>query len=293
MSEEIDFISDLSQPDKHKHTHNRQIIDQSIPDDKILDHLLSIPKEQLIPWEDCYLPSDGLYYGWEDGRVSVRAMTQNSEKILATKRLAQTGQSVDHLFRDCCKFPDNFDPSQLLIGDRVFLLYFLRGITHGNMYEYVITCPNTDCGKTSAQQYDLNNLATTAKRANHNLGREPFRISLPYLSDTTSRDFWVDVRFLRSSDLTDMLIRNKAINKTSVDLDENIGRTIVSVMGTTDKFKIRSFVQSLHAKDVATIRMWYKDNTPGIDTTVNVTCPHCSGTFRMELPITESFFRQS
>jgi hypothetical protein len=292
--------------------------------EEFLSKLLQTPREQLIPWEDCYLPSKGLYYNgtWDNGMTKVRAMGQTAEKILATQRLAQSGQSMDYLFRECCRFPEGFDPVNLLLGDRVFLLYFIRGITHGNIYEFAFTCPNEECGSTSTHTYDLNELASTVTWANAALGEEPFRVNLPYLSAATERDVWVSVRYLRAYDANDMLSRRKVKEKTKVrpgntvrtrggkramdfaaqrqqnqqlddTITENLEKVIVNVMGVDDRLMIRDFVSQMHAQDTATVREWLRENTPGIDNSVIVGCPDCNTEHTVELPITESFFRPS
>ena len=294
--------------------------------DEFLDKILQTPPDQLIPWENCYLPSRGLYYDgdWDNGLVKVRAMGTTAEKILATQRLAKSGQSIDMLFTECCQFPDGFDPINLLLGDRVFLLYFIRGITHGNIYEFAFTCPNEECQKVSTHAYDLNELADTITWADQSLGNEPFRVNLPYLSKATGRDVWVGVRYLRAYDANDILARRKVKDKAKVrpgnsvrtrtragqraanlarsqvqsgELDEaltdNLEKVIVSVMGSDDPFKIRQFVSQMHAQDTATVREWLRERTPGIDNTVIVGCPECNADHTVELPITEAFFRPS
>jgi hypothetical protein len=296
--------------------------------EEFVNQLLAAPDEKLIPWEECYLPSRGLYYGWPDGMIQVKAMGQVAEKILSTQRLAQTGQSMDYLFRECCRFPQGFDPLDLLLGDRIFLLYFLRGITHGQMYEFAITCPNSSCEAVSTHAYDLNDLASTIVSAKPELGREPFKVVLPYISKAAKRDVWVGVRFLRAADANDMLAKKKARKKllakpggvrtgpnrggplsrlkgAGVDprgqaaqnqqiddtISENLEKIIVNVMGVGDLFTVRSFIAKMHAQDAAAVREWLRENTPGIDNTVTVSCPECSHEFTVELPITESFFR--
>lgn len=330
------------QPDDHERQGKTQKIEAHLQDlshivgpgasnEDLVDALLQVPTDQLITWEECMLPSMGIYYGWPDGICRVKPMGQTAEKILSTQRLVTSGQSIDHLFRECCRFPDGFDPSELLLGDRVFILYFLRGITHGNMYEFAVTCPNSECEAVNTHAYDLNDLASTIKQANPSLGEEPFRINLPYLSESTGRDVWVSVRFLRAYDANDMIARRRARKKTlarpggirsktkqraeeaanlrknAVDprsqerqnvmldstLDDNMEKIIVDIMGVQDRMKIRNFVQRLHARDTATIREWLRDNTPGIDNTVEIDCPDCGNNFTVELPITENFFRPS
>lgn len=282
--------------------------------EEFLNDLLSIPTEQLIPWEVCSLPSRGMYYDWPDGNVEVRAMGQTAEKILATQRLAQTGQSIDYLFRECCRFPEGFDPINLLLGDRIFLLYYLRGITHGNEYEFGVTCPN--CEAVTTHTYDLNLLASTITWADTGIGSEPFKINLPYLSEATGRDVWVGIRFLRASDANSMIAKRKTVKKATArpggarnrvdprqqqqqnhEIDEsitdNLENIIVNVMGVDNPFTIKSFISKLHATDTAAIREWLSANTPGIDTTVALQCTGCDNDFTVELPISESFFRPS
>lgn len=284
---------------------------ENLTNEQLLQSIIDAPTEKLIPWEDCHLPSKGIYYGWSDGVVQVRAMGQTAEKVLATQRLAQSGQSIDYLFRECCRFPEGFDPVDLLLGDRVFLLYYLRGITHGNIYEFAVTCPNEDCRAVSTHSYDLNNLAGTIKWADSSLGQEPFKIVLPYMSKVVGKELYIGVRFLRGYDANDILAKRKMNKKLQAkpgqskpgarrftptiddSISDNLAKVIVSVMGVEDKFVIKSFVERLHAQDTAEIREWLKDHTPGIDTTVSLTCPECDTEFTVELPITENFFRPS
>lgn len=283
---------------------------------EVLDIILHTPTEQLIPWEEAELPSRGAYYDWTTGVVSVRAWGAQIDKILATARLAQTGQSINMMLEHCCRFPEGFKPDQLLVGDQVFLLYYLRGITHGNIYEFIVKCTNPDCGSTGQYTADLNELAKTITWANPALGNEPFRVVLPHLSQQTGRNVDVGVRFLRVDDAQGMIRARKAQNRIagmgtrarirqqmseprsqveSVTLDDtimqNLETIIVDVMGIADRFKIRQFVEKLHSTDLAVIREWLRDNSPGIDTQVDLNCAECSQEFRVMLPITESFFR--
>ena len=296
------------------------IITPGMSNEELVARLVQVSEDKLIPWEECHLPSKGLYYGWPDGMIMVRAMGQTAEKVLATQRLAQSGQSIDYLFKECCKFPTGFDPVDLLLGDRVFLLYYIRGITHGNMYEFAITCPNASCGAVSTHTYDLNDLARTITWADPAIGVEPFKINLPYMSRAVGREFNVGVRFLRGYDANDILAKKKvkqkifakpgnsvrsskspfeakrqAASDQALDesLSDNMSKIIVNVMGVSDPFTIRQFVEKMHAQDTATVREWLREHTPGIDNTVTVTCPECSTEFTVELPITENFFRPS
>jgi len=289
-------------------------------DADILDALLKASADQLMPWQNCDLPSRGLYYGWTSGTIEVRPWGVNVDKILATPRLAQTGQSIDYMLKHCCRFPEGFDTQDLLVGDQVFLLYYLRGITHGNNYEFAVHCANQSCQAMSTHSVDLNELASTIVWADEALGPEPFRIDLPYLSRRLGKTFWVGIRFLRVRDMQSIARSQKATNRLTkgsrarlkkrgppaqtqhsegeeIPIDEsltqNLERVIVSVMGVTDRFKINALLASnkLHSSDLATIREWLADHSPAIQTQVDLTCPECQSEFPVMLPITETFFR--
>ncbi len=289
-----------------------------LDNETVLDRSLSTPVEEVIPWEEVQLPSKGLYYNWTSGIIQVRAWNIKVDQIFATSRLAQSGQSVDYVIRNCCRFPGGFDPQELLVGDQIFLLYYLRGITYGDLYEFASACPA--CGATNMHSVAWSELAKTVQWANEILGSEPFRIDLPYLSERMGTNVWVSLRFMRVKDSQVIARKQKAQNRvgkgsaarvrqrnlqklagtqqtgeTDVQIDdtltENLEQLVVDVMGVSDIFKIQGFMERLHSRDSAAIRDWLTQHTPGIDTVVEMTCADCNNEYKAMLPITESFFR--
>jgi len=301
----------------------KDLIKPGMSNEELVNTLVGLSPDVFIPWEMCTLPSQGRFYkdqfgnAWPDGIVQVRAMTQTAEKVLATDRLAQSGQAIDYLLRECVKLPDGFDPVDLLITDRTFLLYYIRGITHGNMYEFAVECPNDDCKKKSIHEYDLNLLANTIRVPDVTLGEEPFKVVLPYASELAGKDVWVSVRMLRGIDIQNMVNRRKLKQRTIVrpgrennpfnrkmqesqekvtldqSLTEIMEKNIVNVMGITTPHIVQSFIARMHARDSGTVREFLRENTPGIDTTVSITCTHCGNDITVEIPISEQFFRPS
>jgi hypothetical protein len=311
-------IKDESSPKEQQHMvhtakpdFSNELNPTTSPSD-IISFLANKSTDELIPWEEIQLPSLGIYYGGliPDGKVQIRPMTIYTEKILATARLAQTNQSIDYVYKNCIKFPSPFDPLDLLNGDRMFLLFYIRGVTYGNNYEFMITCTSDTCKQQSTHEYDLNMIAGTIRAPKH--PTEPIRINLPYSSEITKREVWVDVRFLRGRDMQVInqrkAIRDKAIGapvrnaKTgasspieSVVLDDaieaNLNLVVVSANGLKDRNILSQFISKLHGVDTAAIRKCLNDEAPGIDMDVVVTCPHCQNEMRMPLPFTDSFFR--
>lgn len=268
----------------------------------LVDLIISKSADELLPWEPCFLPSKGLYYDGKipEGRIEVKAMSLVTEKILATARLAQSGESINQLYKKCIKFPDSaFDSQALLVGDRTFLLFYLRGITHGNLYEFAVTCTNTDCKRMSTHEYDLNNI--TIKYPKHRT--EPVKVILPYFSKLTGREIYVEARFMRGYDLQAMLKKRKhierAVNTIKNDqssmidsiIEDNINMVVETVNGVKERHKIEQFISKLHATDTAEIRNFIDNESPGPQTNINILCPHCGEEMKIDLPITDTFFR--
>jgi len=298
-----------------------EAIQESSSASELLQQLIHMNEDDFLMWEEVTLPSEGYYYDDKlpGGVVRVRAMGLHAEKILATQRLAQTGQSIDYLFNHCVQLTEGFDQSELLAGDRIFLLYYLRGITYGNNYEFVSACPN--CEARSIHSYDLNELASTIRGPNHAVGDEPFKVILPYMSERMGREVWVKVRFVRGKDISNMAGRQrfnrkvhsaKAHNQRAkpqqqtsrqVTIDQTITDNLALVVEAfggeglkdevRDKPRLRGLFDSdkVHARDTAAIREFLRENSPGIDTMIQMQCPECGNEMTTELPITESFFR--
>lgn len=280
----------------------------------VVDFIINKSADELIPWEKCSLPSKGLFYGGKipDGTIEVRPMTIAVDKILATSRLAQSGQAIEKMYEKCVRLPSGFEQLDLLIGDRTFLLFYIRGITHGNGYEFIITCSNDACKQKSTHEYDLNHLWDKVRPSRYT--SEPIRIKLPYFSEEVGREVWADVRFLRQRDIQVInrraKIRQAAMPPTPVRdkntneeqgqnnsnyidnaIEENLNLAITSINGVTDQIKIASVVKRMHSKDSAIVREVINFGAPGIDTEILVTCPHCNEEMKVDLPISENFFR--
>lgn len=288
-------------------------LSQNASPSDVVDFLISQAPDEVLPWEDCILPSAGLYYDGRipEGTIRVRPMGITADKILATPRLAQSGQSLDYIYKNHVQFPDkDFSPLELLTGDRVYILFYLRAITHGNIYEFAVQCTNETCNQMSTHEYDLNKIEANKRGPKH--PKEPVRIVLPYLSKKTGRDVWVDMRFLRGHDLQTIAKRRRftakvvgksvrsaksgeSVSTEQVALDksieENLHLVIQSVNGVQDQIKIAEIVKRMSQRDTQKIRRVLNEEAPGIDTDILVTCPECDNQMRMDLPVTETFFR--
>jgi len=257
-------------------------------------------------WEEITLPSKGLYYGdvaWSPvaipgGTVSVRPWTTEEEKILNTYRYLKQGSAISRIFAKACKFPDGFDPKHLTIGDQTFLLYYFRGISYGNLYEFTQECPS--CNVQAPHTYDLNQLASEIIWADESV-KEPSKIHLPAASKAAGADIDVWVRFTRVADSssieTELKSTKNARSKDAPDgkLALQLAYNIVMIEAGGKEYKdrksISKLVEKLTVMDASIIRKWLNDHTSGIVPKIDVICPACNHEMETEIPIGENFFR--
>lgn len=310
---ETEFVGDegeQNQPDKSKSDKNKPK-----PKESVVDKILSMPDDELLPWEEIELPSKGFFYNNElmqEGVVKVRPMNINVEKVLANQRQVKSGRALDILFEKCVQLPDpDFNPLELLAGDRYFLMFYIRGITYGDEYEFSLECPH--CGNTSMYDFNLSELIKTQKVASEDQIEDyPISIKLPYLSEKMGEDVIARVKFPTGKDLEYLFsekpkrrfnrvrVGRKRLEPTShgiVEEDNNpttavMKNSIVDINGEKNQLKIGKIIEKLHSKDLSTINQILNDKQPGIDTTIEVDCPNCDGRIGpVMLPITEAFFR--
>jgi hypothetical protein len=280
----------------------------------IIDFLVGQDADNILPWEDCVLPSMGVYYDGRipDGKIKVRPMGITADKIMATPRLAQSGQALDYVYKEHIRFPDkDFDPQELLVGDRTYVLFYLRAITHGNIYEFAVQCTNEACNIMSTHEYDLNKIE--ANKRGPQYPKEPVRVKLPYLTELAGgNEVWVEIRFLRGHDIQTINKRRRfmarAVGKAvrsaksgesvssdqvvlDKSLEENLHLVIQNVNGVTDQRKISEIMKRMSQRDTQAVRRVLNEGAPGIDTDIIVTCPECNNEMRMDLPVTDTFFR--
>ncbi len=268
-----------------------------------IDAVISHSEDDFLPWEEVPLPSRGYYNEMlPNGVVQVRPMGITAEKILSTQRLAATGKAIDLMLKRCVKFPKDFNTDDLLIGDKNFLFFYIRGITYGPDYDFLFTCTDKNCGRGTEFEGSLHDV--TVKPANPEIGSEPFKVVLPTLSATAKREVWVKIRLMRNKDSREIFNQvptMKRYEDLDATLDEalsgNIAKLIVECgtdgSSTKDPEKIKLFVERFHSSDSKAIDAFLVNATPGIDTKVRLVCKHCGNEMTGELPITDSFLRPS
>jgi hypothetical protein len=247
-------------------------------------------EESLYSYEQVSIPSKGICYPatWtKDGKISLRPMTTEEEKILTTVRFVKSGKALDMIFKACLENKE-IDVSELLSGDRSFLLYFLRAISYGAAYEYRVECPS--CSTSFETTYNLNDMITRFLKDGF---REPVEYILPMCKKK------VHFRLMRGKDEIKLIEdRDRRLSNFGADQIDNtltnrLSLVIESVDGNDDKVFIEKFINHMIAGDSAALRNFIDQEEPGISTDHTNICPKCAKEFTLDVPVGSSFFSVS
>jgi hypothetical protein len=238
-------------------------------------------------FEEVMLPSKSLVYesiGLQPNQsVHVRAMTIAEEKVLSTPRLVRSGQALDKIFESCLM--ENVDSNNLLVVDRTFLLFYIRGISYGPSYEVSIKCPS--CQESFEDEINLDSLQVSHADDNFD---DDICAELPH----SGLKIWY--RLPRGSDEKNLSRHRQHMIKGLGNqmLDDTIVKRNIMLTNRIEHFKdrteIEQIINNLSVLDSNFLRDKISDPPFGVDTSVNITCPLCYHEWEMEVPIDVNFF---
>lgn len=247
---------------------------------------------QAIPVE---VPSHGyLYKGLTDdkevtkGVIRVRPLTLAEEKILTTDRFVQEGIALDMVLDNCIK--SDVDQTELLSSDRVYLLFYLRGMSYGLEYSFDVKCYH--CGHNFQQTVEIDKLPIV-EWSSEAEAKEPIEGEFPisgakfkahFMRGKHERELVEKEREIRSYDEVD----SGASDSLLLLIDE-ISLPDGEVLGPLDK---EDFINHMVAGDTDHFRQIMTDLSPGIKQLEYVYCPKCRGELEFNVPLGRNFFRR-
>lgn len=251
-------------------------------------------------WTDVTLPSRGFFYGdaVPDGKAQVRKLTMDEQAKLQSAGLDPV-QRIAGIIRVACRLPRDFPADNLLITDRQALLLYQRVYTLGPSYTFTYRCPG--CGKSVKHTTNiLNDLEeTTPAEAADALSRldppqelaEPFHVELP------DAGVVVECRFLRGTDVSEVVKRAKQFRMASVDNSDpsaiiRLALVINAVNGERlDTRRKEQMVRGMTLGDSLRIEHATELRETGVDTTVRPSCSLCGFEAEIDMPFDATFFR--
>jgi hypothetical protein len=217
-----------------------------------------VPDEYKVPFDVIELPSQGLLYKNKKASVKVEYLTAFDENILTSPNLLNNGKVLDVLIER--KVKDlGFDPKELLNGDRIAILLYLRTTGLGNEYNQMVFNKDSELVEGII---DLTTLKTKKLEVNPDENNE-FDFILP------SSNKKIKFRLLTAKDDDEINeIDKKALEKNkgvSTLQTLRLERSIMEIDGERDKMKISHTIKMLNLIDVRKLNKYITDIEPGID----------------------------
>ena len=219
---------------------------------------------------DVDLPSKCKFYSLPDpgSNVSVRPMTFEDEKAIATIKKSDRMNPINYLLSRCV---NNLNINELLLMDKMYLLYKIREVSYGPEYEVNITCPK--CNSDSEVKIDISKLLLNEVPDDLT---DPREVTLPAIKKNAI------VRFPR---LKEEKYLNFIENKNG-----QFWRFIESIDGHSDKKVISKVLDKLPLGDMHVLISELTKAEYGLDSKINYICGDCEGETVVDIPIGENFF---
>lgn len=222
--------------------------------------------ENTIPYDILQLPSDGLLYPNKQKSIKVEYLTAMDESILTSPNLASEGLTFDVLLERKIKNLE-FNHLDLLRGDRVAILIWLRSTGYGSEYPIRVYSPKQNDFVPCV--YDLTQLKTKP------LGAKP---------DDNGEFDWifpiskkhVKFKFLTGKDEREISRKDNEWIKLGNESDRGrfiLEQQIVEIDGERDIVKLLQEIARLPLKDSIEFKKYSNKIEPGIDFNVVVETP--------------------
>lgn len=240
---------------------------------------------------DIKLPSLGLPYGIKDS-ILMRPMKTTEEKYFSSMAAASTPHRIlTQVLKTITNLP--IDPFDLLIDDRLYLLFMTRAITYTPIYRVPFDCNNPQCGAKFFHSYNI--MEAPVKYLDKN--KVTYEETLPLckkrviIKRMKGRDEMALSEFERTLERT----RNKMASNDLEGDESYIYRLALQIEKVDGKpvslIESQQFVKTLYGRDSLFLRNTIDEELLGISLDLEVQCTKCGTISERILPMTAEFFR--
>lgn len=201
--------------------------------------------------------------------AKVRPITFEEEKQIIS--LSKKGQDPSMLLMDKCV--SDIDMSEILLVDKIYILFKLRELSFGSIYKFIVSCPA--CSEQQTISLDINDMPVERMSD----ADSEVTVTLPMCKK--------DVTVRRASVSDEKLISD------TEDMFENLWRFVTKFDEYDDLMVIQGVLSKLPAGDINTMISEILCDGYGISTEVMVQCGACGAQTPMELPLDKNFFSVS
>jgi hypothetical protein len=219
-----------------------------------------------IPYDIIQLASDGLLYPNGQKSVKVEYLTAMDESILTSSNLASKGLTFEVLIERKVKNLD-FHHLDLLRGDRMSILIWLRSTGYGSDYPIRVYSPKED--KIIDAVFDLTTLKTKPIGAKPDEKGE-FDMVLPISKKL------IKFKLLTGRDEKEISRKDEEWMSRGNESDRGrfiLEQQIVEIGGERDIVKVLQEIAKLPLKDSIEFKRYSNSIEPGIDFNITVETP--------------------
>jgi hypothetical protein len=243
-------------------------------------------QELLSPYDIIDLPSNGILYKNKLSKVKVEYLNALDESILTSPNIMRNGKFIDVLVKRKVKDLNGLDHIDLLLGDRIAIIMYLRISGFGPIYKVPIQLTDGS-DRVVDGEVDLTTIKTKQLSVQPNESGE-FEFTLPMSKKV------VKFRLLTGRDELDIDAKDEIYSQRNGDGISEKARLrlesmIMEVDGVRDKIKISTLLNKIPLGDSLALKKYYAEIEPGLDLNVDVRIPG-GGSIKTFLPIGPNFF---
>jgi hypothetical protein len=243
-------------------------------------------QELLSPYDIIDLPSNGILYKNKLSKVKVEYLNALDESILTSPNIMRNGKFIDVLVKRKVKDLNGLDHMDLLLGDRIAIIMYLRISGFGPIYKVPIQLTDGS-DRVVEGEVDLTTIKTKQLTVQPNENGE-FEFTLPMSKKV------VKFRLLTGRDELDIDAKDEIYSQRNGDGISEKARLrlesmIMEVDGIRDKIKISTLLNKIPLGDSLALKKYYAEIEPGLDLNVDVRIPG-GGSIKTFLPIGPNFF---
>ncbi len=243
-----------------------------------------VPEDLKVPYDVLELPSQGLLYPNKKSSVKVEYLTAMDETILTSPNLSQNGKFLSVLLER--KIKDlGFPTEDLLEGDRLSILIWLRATGYGEIYSQQVFDESVNdivIGEINLVELKQKKLEISPD------DNGEFEFRLP------NKGLLVKFRFTTGKDESNIdTIDEDRQKRYGSDVSERVmiklEQQVTEIEGERDPLKISNILKRLPILDARHLRKYIKENEPGMDLSVKAKTPG-GGSVDTFLRFTRDFF---
>jgi len=238
-----------------------------------------VPDELKVPYDVLELPSQGLLYPNKKSTVKVEYLTAMDETILTSPNLSQNGKFLSVLLDR--KVKDlGFPTEDLLEGDRLAILIWLRSTGYGEIYDSNVNdFVTAEINLTDLKQKKLEISPGENGEFDYLLPNKGYLIKFKF---TTGKDEEI-------IDTIDEDRQKRYGSEVSERVMIKLEQQVTEINGERDKIKISNILKKLPILDARHLRKYITDNEPGMNLNVKASIPG-GGSVDTFLRFTRDFF---